>query len=132
MIMALSIADIIEKDDIMCEDLLECITGSGELDKQVYFTVLENGAMDLDEMAEKVDRERSTVYRAVQRLEENGFLNKEKVGRKGGGYRHIYEPVDPDKVADQMLDRLNEWYADMGQMIHEFREKYQEEKNKEP
>ncbi|MFB6115664.1 MAG: helix-turn-helix domain-containing protein [Candidatus Nanohalobium sp.] len=125
--MALSIADIIEKEDIECEDLLECITGSGELDKEIYFKVLEKGAMDLDEMAEQVDRERSTIYRAVQRLEENGFLNKEKVGREGGGYRHIYEPVDPDKVADEMLNRLNEWYSDMGQMIHEFKEKYPKE-----
>lgn len=122
--MGLSIADIIEKDDIVCEDLLECINGSGELDKEVYFKVLENGPMDLDEMAEEVDRERSTVYRAVQRLEENGFLIKEKAGREGGGYRHIYEPVDPDKVADQMLNKLNRWYSDMGQMIHEFRDKY--------
>lgn len=124
--MTLSIADIIENDDIVCEDLIECITGSGKLDKEVYFTIMENGSMGLDEIAEAVDRERSTAYRAVQRLEENGFLNKTKEGKEGGGYRHIYEPVDPDKVADQMLNRLNEWYADMGQMIHEFRQKYSE------
>jgi predicted transcriptional regulator len=122
--MALSIADIIENEDIVCEDLIECITGSGKLDKEVYFTIMENGSMGLDEIAEAVDRERSTAYRAVQRLEENGFLNKNKEGKKGGGYQHIYEPVDPDKVADQMLNNLNEWYADMGQMIHEFRQKY--------
>jgi predicted transcriptional regulator len=122
--MALSIADIIENEDIVCEDLIECITGSGKLDKEVYFTIMENGSMGLDEIAEAVDRERSTAYRAVQRLEENGFLNKNKEGKKGGGYQHIYDPVDPDKVADQMLNNLNEWYADMGQMIHEFRQKY--------
>lgn len=125
--MSLSIAEIIENDDIVCEDLIECITGSGQLDKEVYFAIMEEDGMDLDEIAEKVDRERSTAYRAVQRLEENGFLNKRKEGKEGGGYRHVYEPVDPDKVADQMLDRLNEWYADMGQMIHEFRHKYTEE-----
>ncbi len=125
--MSLSIAEIIENDDIVCEDLIECITGSGQLDKEVYFAIMEEDGMDLDEIAEKVDRERSTAYRAVQRLEENGFLDKRKEGKEGGGYRHIYEPVDPDKVADQMLDRLNEWYADMGQMIHEFRHKYTEE-----
>ena len=125
--MSLSIAEIIENDDIVCEDLIECITGSGQLDKEVYFAIMEEDGMDLDEIAEKVDRERSTAYRAVQRLEENGFLDKRKEGKEGGGYRHVYEPVDPDKVADQMLDRLNEWYADMGQMIHEFRHKYTEE-----
>lgn len=122
--MSLSIADMIENDDIVCEDLIECITGSGKLDKEVYFAIMENGGMDLDEIAEKVDRERSTAYRAVQRLEENGFLDKRKEGKEGGGYRHIYESVDPEKVADEMLNRLNEWYADMGQLIHDFRRKY--------
>lgn len=125
--MSLSIAEMIENDDIVCEDLIECITGSGKLDKEVYFAIMENGGMDLDEIAEKVDRERSTVYRAVQRLEENGFLDKRKEGKEGGGYRHIYEPVDPEKVADEMINRLNEWYADMGQLIHEFRRKYGEQ-----
>lgn len=125
--MSLSIADMIENDDIVCEDLIECITGSGKLDKEVYFAIMENGGMDLDEIAEEVDRERSTAYRAVQRLEENGFLDKRKEGKEGGGYRHIYEPVDPEKVADEMLNRLNEWYANMGQLVHEFRRKYGEQ-----
>jgi predicted transcriptional regulator len=125
--MSLSIADMIENDDIVCEDLIECITGSGKLDKEIYFAIMENGRMDLDEIAEEVDRERSTAYRAAQRLEENGFLDKRKEGKQGGGYRHIYEPVDPDKVADEMLNRLNEWYADMGQLVHEFRRKYGEQ-----
>lgn len=128
--MPLSIADIIENDDIVCEDLIECITGSGKLDKEVYFTIMENNGMGLDEIAEEVNRERSTVYRAVQRLEENGFLDKRKEGKEGGGYRHIYEPVNPEKVADQMLNRLNEWYAEMGQMINEFKQKYSEQEQK--
>ena len=112
------------KEDMDCEDLLECISGSKDLDKEIYFLVLENKKMDVDEIAEKIGRERSTAYRAVQRLKENGFLQKEKTSQKGGGYRHIYTAEEPEKIAEEMQKRLNEWYAQMGQLIHEFKQKY--------
>lgn len=112
-------------EDMECEELLECISGSSDLDKRVYFLVLDaNEGLDVDEIADEVGRERSTAYRAVKRLEENGFLRQEKVNQKGGGYRHLYHAVEPDKVAQQMQDKLNKWYAEMGQLIHEFKEKY--------
>lgn len=125
--MSISIADFIEKEDMACEDLIECITDSGGLDKRVYFMILEQGSMGLDELSEQMNRERSTIYRAVQRLEENGFLLKQKEGKEGGGYRHVYSAVPPEEVAEEMNDRLNEWYAEMGQMIHRFKEKYGEQ-----
>lgn len=120
-----SIADYMGKE-MECEELLECITGSSDLDKEIYFTVLENGSLDIDQIAEKVDRERSTAYRSVQRLEENGFLEKEKVSQEGGGYRHLYTTVNPEKIAEEMQNKLNKWYAEMGQLIHEFQKKYSE------
>lgn len=120
-----SISDYID-EDMKCEDLLECVSGSKDLDREIYFSLLEDGQMDVDEIAEKIERERSTAYRAVQRLKENGFLEQEKKSHKGGGYRHVYTAVDPEKVAEQMQRKLNDWYANMGQLIHEFRNKYSE------
>jgi len=118
-----SIKEYLE-EDIKCEELLECISGSSDLDKQIYFLILEEKEMDIDQIAEEVERERSTAYRAVKRLEENGFLQQEKISQEGGGYRHIYTPVKPEKVAEEMQNKLNKWYAEMGQLIHEFKQKY--------
>lgn len=123
--MATSITDFVEKD-MACEELFECMSSSSELDKEIYFQVLDSKGLDIDQMAEKVDRERSTVYRSVQRLNENNFLEQEKIGQEGGGYRHVYTAVDPDVIADNMQEKLNEMYAEVGQMIHEFRQKYSE------
>ena len=113
------------RQGMVCEGLLECFHGLTELDKEC-FRVLATGEepMTVDEVADRVDRERSTVYRAIQRLMQAGFVQKEQVNYDDGGYYHVYSPVDADQIADEMQRMLNDWYAQMGQLIAEFREKY--------
>ena len=115
------------QQDMVCEGLLECFHGLKQLDKQIFQELVRAEApLTIDEIADEVDRERSTAYRAVQRLLQAGFLQKEQVNYDQGGYYHVYRPTDPEKVADDMQRMLNDWYAKMGQLIAEFREKYDE------
>ncbi|MFW5924063.1 MAG: helix-turn-helix domain-containing protein [Halanaeroarchaeum sp.] len=111
--------------DMQCEGLLECMHGLKTLDKEV-FKVLTSAEepLTVDEVADRVDRERSTAYRAVQRLLSAGFITKEQVNYEQGGYYHVYKPTDPDVIAEDMQRLLNDWYAKMGQLISEFRTKY--------
>ncbi|WP_347721440.1 helix-turn-helix domain-containing protein [Candidatus Nanohalococcus occultus] len=113
------------KEDMSCESLLDCIHGSKELDKKIYFRLVDvEKALSVDEIAEQVDRERSTAYRSVQRLLENKFLEQKQVNQENGGYHHVYKAKDPEEVADRTQRKLNDWYAQMGGLIHEFRQKY--------
>lgn len=115
------------RQDMKCESLLECFHGMGELEKQVFATIVESGEpLTVDEIAEQVDRERSTAYRAVKRLQDVGFIRREQINYDDGGYYHVYEPVEADVIADEMQRLLNDWYAQMGQLIQEFRAKYDE------
>jgi len=116
------------RQDMECEGLLECIHGLKGLDREI-FRVLTEGSepLTVDEIAEAVDRERSTAYRSVQRLLNSGFVQKEQVNYDQGGYYHVFRPTDPDEIANDMQRMLNDWYAKMGQLIGEFREKYDEE-----
>ncbi len=114
--------------DMECEGLLECFHGLKQLDRDVFEALVDSGeAVTVDEVAQRVDRERSTAYRAVQRLLKAGFIRKEQVNYDHGGYYHVYEPADPSKIADDMQRMLNDWYAKMGQLIQEFETKYQEQ-----
>ncbi|MFC6825738.1 helix-turn-helix domain-containing protein [Halopelagius fulvigenes] len=118
--------------DMECEGLLECVHGLKPLDRDVFEVLVESDApMTVDDVAEAVDRERSTAYRAVQRLLQSGYIQKEQVNYEQGGYYHVYRPADADEVADDMQRTLNDWYAKIGQLIHEFREKYDEAENAE-
>ncbi|ELZ28663.1 transcription regulator [Halogeometricum pallidum JCM 14848] len=116
------------RQDMTCEGLLECFHGTKELDKDVFgLLVASSEPLTVDEIAEHIDRERSTAYRAVQRLMQAGFVQKEQINYDQGGYYHVYRPTDPDKIADDMQRMLNDWYAKMGQLIGEFREKYDQQ-----
>jgi predicted transcriptional regulator len=119
--------------DMVCEGLLECFHGLKQLDKQIFQELVQAEApLTIDEIADEVDRERSTAYRAVQRLLKAGFLQKEQVNYDQGGYYHVYRPTDPEKVADDMQRMLNDWYAKMGQLIQEFEDKYERAEGSSP
>lgn len=119
-----SMAELLQKD-MECEGLLECMHGLKELDKQVFRALVESTEpLTVDEAAERVDRERSTAYRSIQRLIQAGFIQKEQVNYDQGGYYHVYRPADPNKIGDDMQRMLNDWYAQMGQLIQEFEDKY--------
>jgi predicted transcriptional regulator len=113
------------RSDMTCEGLLECFHGLKDLDRQVFQVLTDSDtALTVDEIAERVDRERSTAYRSVRRLVEAGFVRKEQVNYDHGGYYHVFVPMDADEVADDLQRMLNDWYAMMGNLIGEFREKY--------
>lgn len=109
-----------------CEGVLGCLYGLRELERECYSVLVDaSSPLTVDEIADEIDRERSTAYRSVQRLCAIGFVRKEKIDYEDGGYYHVYQPADPAQVAHDMQQTLNSWYAKMGQLIGEFEEKYE-------
>ncbi|WP_247728786.1 helix-turn-helix domain-containing protein [Halovivax limisalsi] len=122
--MARSMAEQLQQD-MECEGLLECIHGLKQLDKECFRVLVESDEpLTIDEVAERVDRERSTAYRSIQRLLQSGFIQKDQINYDQGGYYHVYRPTDPEQIASDMQRKLNDWYAKMGQLIQEFEDKY--------
>lgn len=125
-------AELLRKD-MECEGLLECFHGLKELDKQVFRELVDSSeSFTVDEIADRIDRERSTAYRSVQRLLQAGFIQKEQVNYEQGGYYHVYYPTDPSRIASDMQRMLNDWYAQMGQLIQEFEDKYSQRAPQQP
>lgn len=119
-----SMAEMLGRD-LECESLLDCFHGLNDLDRQVFRLLVESDEpLTVDELAEEIDRERTTAYRSLQRLQEAGIVEKDQRSFKSGSYYHVFSPTDPDEIADDMQRLLNDWYAMMGQLIAEFREKY--------
>ena len=111
--------------DPECEDLLAWVDGCRHLDLEVYRILHEtDGRLSVDEIAEDVDRDRSTTYRAVRRLHENGYLDREQVTYDGGGYCYRYAAVDPDEVAAHLEDRVESCHRELTAMVDEFRTRF--------
>ncbi|MEE6210401.1 helix-turn-helix domain-containing protein [Salarchaeum sp. III] len=125
--MADSMSELLRRD-MDCEGLLECFHGLTDLDKRVFEELNDSeDALTIDEVAARVDRERSTAYRSVKRLRDAGFVEQDQVNYEQGGYHHVYRPRDAEEVARELQRTLNDWYAKMGSLIGEFEEKYADE-----
>ncbi|SFK66270.1 Predicted transcriptional regulator [Halogranum rubrum] len=113
--------------DMGCESLLECFHGLSQLDEDCFEVLTEApGPLTIDEVAAAVDRERSTIYRSVQRLRTAGFVQKTQINHDNGGYYHVYSPTEPSKISGELQRMLNDWYAKMGPLIAEFEKKYEQ------
>lgn len=112
-------------DDPSCERLLEWVDGCKEIDCDIYLDLLEaEQAKTVDEIAAAIDRERSTAYRAVRRLHDAGYLDREQVTYDNGGYCYRFLPTDPEEVAAQLHERIERCHRDMDALVEEFRQQY--------
>ena len=119
--------------EMECEGLLECFHGLTALDRDVFRVLAgADGRLTVDEVADAVDRERSTAYRSVRRLVDAGFVRSEQVNYDDGGYYHAYEPVAAEEVAADLHAMLDEWYAMMDGLIDEFERRYADERADPP
>lgn len=102
-------------------DLLDCIYGLGERDQRV-FVVLERAdeGLSVDDVADRLDCDRSTAHRSISRLREVGLVDQQQVNYDTGGYYYEYHPHPPDEVARDMQRLLNDWYATVSLLIGRF------------
>lgn len=118
--MSASMSESLEAD-LTCEDLLDCVYGLGDLAQATYLVLATNDEpLTIDAVADSVYRDRTTVYRAIKRLEEFGIVRQHQVNYEHGGYYFEYEAVDAAEVAREMQRTLDRWYATASTIIGEF------------
>ena len=81
-----------------CDDLLRCVYNLSEFDLALYQRLAKKGAKKTDELAGFRGKDRSTVYRALQKLVACGMCRKETRSIERGGYYHVYSVVEPDAI----------------------------------
>ena len=91
-------------------DLLCCAFGLRNSELDVYFDLI-SGPKTVEQIAERVKRDRSTVQRVLNKLHSKGLVmrNTHKIQR--GGYYYEYSAEETEVVRDQILAQLEEWYT---------------------
>ncbi|RLF34883.1 MAG: TrmB family transcriptional regulator, partial [Thermoplasmata archaeon] len=106
-----------------CQDILECVFHLNRLDLEVYRKLNEIKKARVGTLAKTLGKERSTVYRSLQRLVACGLCSKKTMTIKTGGYYHVYFCSDLKKVKNRIEDCIDEWYRYMKQNIRDFEKK---------
>jgi predicted transcriptional regulator len=105
-----------------CQDLVQCAFSLGSFEVEVYQKLSETGPVRADELAEKMKRDRSTVYRALQKLMSCGMAYRETKRIERGGYYHVYRAVSRDELKKKLEQCVNDWYARMQEVLERFDE----------
>jgi predicted transcriptional regulator len=114
------------------KDLLIYLFDLAPLDIDLLFTLMKaRKPLNVDDLAKKLSRDRTTIFRSVQKLVSVGICAKDTKTLKDGGYYHIYSAVDKEtfklavemkiKEVQQSFDRiLKKYEEDIGKLLESF------------
>ena len=103
-----------------CKDVLKCLFGLGEFEMTVYKGLCKTGSARVDEMSPHLKKDKSTVYRALQRLVGAGLVVKQTETLKRGGHFHKYAAVPPEQVSKAIKTCVDEWFESVRIAIEKF------------
>ncbi|MEE8565682.1 MAG: helix-turn-helix domain-containing protein [Candidatus Thermoplasmatota archaeon] len=106
--------------NICCDDVIRCIFDFNKLDINVYKKLKEDGELKAQELAYKLKKERSTVYRSLQKLTKCGLCIKKTNKIEAGGHYHTYESIDSKLVKIKIESCINDWYKSMKNTLKVF------------
>lgn len=95
---------------LQCDDAVKCVFNLNVLDINVYNSLKSLGKARADELADYLNKERSTVYRSLQKLTKCGMCIKKTEKIKKGGYYHIYMCSENKDIRINAERCLDEWY----------------------
>lgn len=103
--------------------ILENLYDFSRVDQECFALVATSSEpVRIDDLTEVIGKDRSTVYRSVQRLTDHGFVSKEKMDFDRGGYCHVYSPRDREDLVSEMKDELDRRHSEIHESIERFGE----------
>jgi predicted transcriptional regulator len=107
-----------------CEDLVQCAFSLNEFEISVFRKLVEVGPSRADEIAESMSRDRSTIYRSLQKLMSCGMVFRETRSIDRGGYFHVYIPISKQMMKEKLERCVDEWHQRMIGMLEKFGEDF--------
>ena len=105
------------------KDLFIYMYDLSPLELDLLFILIKNKkSMTLEELAKKVDRDKSTVFRSLQKLVDLGICNKETKTLKEGGYYHAYSGIDIESFKLETEKRVKELEDSFHRLLKKFEE----------
>lgn len=107
-----------------CEDVMQCFFNLNDFELQLYMILVDLGPNKPDQLAKKVKKDQTTVYRALQKLIACGICFREKKIIKRGGYYHVYSVIPPEVLKKKIADCVLQWNLNMERALEEFDKKF--------
>jgi predicted transcriptional regulator len=96
-----------------CHELLHCISSLSNSDREIYHLLRELGPVTIEQLSERMQKNRSTVYRSLQKLMFSGLCEKMPESLKNGGYVHLYNCSNIALIKSSMKSCVDIWFEDL-------------------
>ncbi len=105
-----------------CKDLLMCAYSLTSAETDILRYLLEKKEARVEEIAEKMDKDKSTVYRSLQKLVGCRLVLKEKRIIKQGGYFYVYKALSKEDISKNLKACADQWHDRMVEIADNFKE----------
>jgi predicted transcriptional regulator len=103
------------------KDLFLYIYDLSTLETDLLITLVKGRkTMTLEQLAKQADRDKSTVFRSLQKLVTLGIISKETRTLKEGGYSHIYRAIPIEMFRLETEKRVKELEASLNRLMKKF------------
>ncbi len=106
-------------ENICCNDVIQYIFDLNKLDIEIYQILKKIKKTRPQTLSKKLSRERSTIYRSLQKLTKAGLCIKKINKIKTGGYYYTYEINNSEKIKKNLEHCIENWYKKMKDTLQE-------------
>lgn len=107
-----------------CTELLQCVFSLNPLEVEIYSILVKEGPITANEVAERINRDRSTAYRCLRHLMSCNLCFKKRQFLEMGGHYYIYSAQPPEEVKVHLEECVDSWHRRINETIEEFINKF--------
>lgn len=108
------------KSSARCSDLLCCFFDLNDLEAKLFYTVAARPGITLDILSQKTGRDRTTIFRCLQKLISVGLIYKEMDSLDKGGRISHYYPSEISDVKKMVEARIDSLKSSMEKLLSDF------------
>jgi len=109
------------------ESIMCCVFGLKAFDIAVYFEILKRNPSKINEIADILNRDRSTIQRSAQSLMNAGLIVRKQINIKEGGYFYKYEAIPFSEVKELIKKSMEQWCNEVRMWVDGIHEEDAEE-----
>lgn len=107
--------------ELKCDEHLKCILKCAFdvtcFEMEIYTTLLKKNPMTVEDLSEILKKDKSTVYKSLQRLLEKGLIERDYRILRSGGYRYLYKPIPFEDFKVKMTKALEQLTKSLTEFI---------------
>ena len=117
-----NLGDLLDQPEPGFRQVMSCVFGIHEHETRTYLALLNQPGSTVEELANRLERDRSNVNRSLSTLLERGLVERERRLLDSGGYVYQYTATDLPEAKEMLHAALDQWTEHVHDVIDGFDE----------